>query len=598
MASKRAAANSNLPIQAQPAVTFEEKEDLVIHMLRFPRIYEAALAQTKIADWKEDDDQLRVVVTACNRLIKKGVTPAQTGFRAKLKQEARLIAGEQAHDEVVAEAAAAVAAEDGFIDRAFRRHSSRLSEDMARPLLRRVLVEQTVLRPMKVLFDECGYDGQFPKDFGDVLNILVTRLRAVDGVAAAPGKTLAEEWADHRRRLEPFRGRGLIGLRTGLAELDRRTLGLRGLFFLGAKPGAGKTTYAAVQIAIGVCRHAAENDSVVVVVSLDMCRFDLYRRVDSHLGEVEWSVLMFGSPEKTRAKNSHFSPAHQKAVARAEKRLTADQVGDRLTVLDRGTVGEEATALRLRSAVQVAKAKAGARRALVIIDYLQLLPVPDDVLAAGDLAADKYRVRLVQQLIEGTQTDADPLGDTALVISEARKPPNKKEVWGDSMSELMGSARIGYAGDAVLLYREMTAKEIQGHYAGVHDAGTAERKRAALRDQGISPVMLILDKGRDGMLRGAWGTEFLFRRNAFRELPTKAAAVLPPPTTDRDADSKYGEPVEVSSAKSGQPLPLPPSGPGKKSKCKSETLSVNAVAGSRKVAGKAAGKKGSKEGRP
>src|SRR5581483_4648655 len=113
-----------------------------------------------------------------------------------------------------------------------------------------------------------------------------------------------------------------------------------------------------------------------------------------------------------------------------------------------------------------------------------------------------------------------PLGDTALVISEARKPPSSKDKdsWGDSMSELMGSARLGYAGDAVLLYREMNLKEIGAFYGGLGEED-AKKRREALKNEGIAPIMLILEKGRDGMTRGKWGTEFHFKKSRFIAKP-------------------------------------------------------------------------------
>jgi hypothetical protein len=40
---------------------------------------------------------------------------------------------------------------------------------------------------------------------------------------------------------------------------------------------------------------------------------------------------------------------------------------------------------------------------------------------------------MVQQPIETSRTAEDPLGDTAIAISEARKPPNAKQTWGDAM---------------------------------------------------------------------------------------------------------------------------------------------------------------------
>ena len=373
----------------------------------------------------------------------------------------------------------------------------------------------------------------------------------------------------------------MIGLETGLPELDKRTLGLRGLFVFGAKPGAGKTTFACVQVALGVCRHHADNECVVIVVCLDMDRFELYRRMHCNLGDIEWVPLMFGSPKETRQKGSMFSTAHQKCLKRAKQRLVDEEIGERLAIPDRTVLGDDVTVHRLTSIIQEHKAKAGAKRALLLIDYLQLIPVPEEVAGGGDLAADKYRIRLVQQVIEHSRTTDDPLSDTALVISEARKPTTAKEKdhWGDSMSELMGSARLGYAADGVLLYREMSVKEIETSYGitGKDDAGT---KRDALLTQGIAPITLILEKGRDGMMRGKWGAEFFFRKSVFRELPAKGH-LLPsaPPASDTPASDEVTGKGGGSAA--GGPMPLPTPGPGFHAKPKKKAKGKDAAHGTK-----------------
>jgi hypothetical protein len=135
------------------------------------------------------------------------------------------------------------------------------------------------------------------------------------------------------------------------------------------------------------------------------------------------------------------------------------------------------------------------------------------------------------------------------------------------MSELMGSARLGYAGDAVLLYREMTNKEVQ-HYYGLHSKEAAEKRRAALNEQGVALVMLILEKGRDGMLRGKWGVEFHYRKSTFREIEPgkKGLPVCLSPKPDKTSDDGEAQP-STNGAAAGS-LPLPPPGPGGKSKVK------------------------------
>src|SRR5205085_7800654 len=138
---------------------------------------------------------------------------------------------------------------------------------------------------------------------------------------------------------------------------------------------------------------------------------------------------------------------------------------------------------------------------------------------------------------------------------QARKPPTSKDVWADSTSELVGSARLGYAGDAVLLYREMTTKEIQ-HYYDIKDKDGAEKRRAALNEQGVAPVMLILEKGRDGMLRGKWGVEFHYRKSTFREIePGKKGLPVCMPPASCDADDPPDGDGEKSSTSAKGSIP-------------------------------------------
>lgn len=399
-------------------------------MIRLPGLFDQALGLLPKHLMKDEAEEHQLILLACHRLAKQsGVKPDEKKFKRLLKEEVRRIGQEESHDEVLADAAGELVGEGGFIDAAFEEDVAGLSESLARSLLKRYLYELEMILPLQKLLSDCGSNDQLPANLPEVLAQLQERARKLEGIDAKSVKTFGEEWGEHEARLKQFRGRKMIGLRTGLAELDRRTLGLRGLFIVGAKPGAGKTTYA-LEVALGVCANHAENKCVVVFVCLDMDRYELYRRVHCNLGDIEWVPLMFGSPEELRGPHSMFSKADDKRLKRAEERLKEEQVGERLVIPDRAVLGEDVTVQRLSAIVQEQKARTGSKRALVIIDYLQLIPVPEEVAARGDLAADKYRVRVVQQVIDRTRTADDPLGDTALVISEARKPPTKKGNWG------------------------------------------------------------------------------------------------------------------------------------------------------------------------
>jgi hypothetical protein len=121
-----------------------------------------------------------------------------------------------------------------------------------------------------------------------------------------------------------------------------------------------------------------------------------------------------------------------------------------------------------------------------------------------------------------------------VAISETRKPATGRRHWGEDLADLMGSARLGYGADAVLLYRRIAGDdELARVYA---DAGRATPPTSGrLEDEGISPIMLSLAKGRDGMRLGEWPLEYHFNRSIFREIerglvPPLAAGRRPPPT--------------------------------------------------------------------
>lgn len=197
--------------------------------------------------------------------------------------------------------------------------------------------------------------------------------------------------------------------------------------------------------------------------------------------------------------------------------------------------------------------------------------LPEEVANRGDTSADKFRVRLRQQVIENSKTTKDPLGDAVLAISEARKPSTSKDPWGQSLSELMGSARVGYAPTAVLLYRPMNDHELQDYYDTVVTKEYSKKFRKNLAEIGIAPLMLILEKGRDGMIRGEWGVEFHFKKTQFRELEKGGGTqpiVIDPITEKLNNDLK-----QAAKENAGQPL-LPSVGSGNKKTPKKSSKST------------------------
>ncbi len=569
------------PVVPQGPLSRKQRDDLFQQMLRVPRVFDETINRLNVDRHFKDDAELehRVLLAACRDVhAKYGAKPGDKSFRKRLRAQIKDVLDGMG-EEVLPEERSEILGAKSTRARAFAAKGASANEQYGLDLLKRFLMEKEVFDPLADAFTQCKGDNQKPENLGGMLSEATKRLTAIESLDLPDIKSIGEERQEHQKRLKYYRDRKIVGLKTGLKELDRRTLGLRGTFVFGAKPGAGKTGFCAVEIPLGICRHHQDNEAVVVVVSLDMDRFELYNRVDCNLADIEWLTLTFGSPTEDREPGSDFSKTHLERLNKGEERFKTEQVDKRLVVLDRAILGENITAERLAAIVRTTKAKCNATRALLVVDYLQLLPVPDDVASRGDLTADKYRVRMIQQAIAGTRTETNPLGDTVLAISEARKPQTSKDAWGQSLSELMGSARLPYAADGVLLYRPMDYKEMQHYYDVPMTKDYAATYRQILADNGIAPLMLILDKGRDGMIRGEWGIEFHFRKTRFRELEHGTGThpnAYDPKNLPPHLHNLGSESATKTSTANGGTVVLPPTGHGAKPKSKKHGTSPKA----------------------
>ena len=161
----------------------------------------------------------------------------------------------------------------------------------------------------------------------------------------------------------------------------------------------------------------------------------------------------------------------------------------------------------------------------MVIDYLQMIPVPDTVRRVTELDIDKYQLRVAQDILAGMrQNESALLGDAVVAISETRKPSGGRGHWGEDLADLMGSARLGYGADAVLLYRRVTDEDQIGE---IYEAQGRVPTIEELESEGIVPIMLAMAKGRDGMRIGEWPVEYHFNRSIFREIERSQTPRLP-----------------------------------------------------------------------
>jgi len=399
----------------------------------------------------------------------------------------------------------------GLIQRMFDpAYQEGLAPQYGKDLLCKFLHERTVSSGLRRAVRDADKDTITNLD--EIIAQVKARAEVVEEIRRGPPSTIAADWSGFEERLQIYRGRELVGLRTGMTELDARTLGLRGLLVLGAGPGVGKTTYG-LQLGLGVCKHNA--DAVFLMISLEMDRWAMYTRLLCNLAQLDWKTVMLGSESCRKSPHGPwFTPADLQSLELARAQLKDGPLGQRVLVVDRAGVGDKLTAASVQRLLNGLKQQCGAKRGLVVIDYIQRIPVCEAAARRGDLEADRYRVQVVQDVAEATKTPDNPAGDAILVISETRKPSGQN--WHSKLTDLMGSARLPYAVDAALLYRPMTDDEEVAQYSWP-SAGVSCPSIDELNKFGIAPVRLEIAKGRDGMQQGAWALAFHYQQSRFVE---------------------------------------------------------------------------------
>ncbi|MFI7589479.1 DnaB-like helicase C-terminal domain-containing protein [Spongisporangium articulatum] len=266
-------------------------------------------------------------------------------------------------------------------------------------------------------------------------------------------------------------------LPTGFGLLDRYLAGgLRGgeLCLLGGPQGLGKTAFALM-----VARHAAAGGEACVVVSYEHDQVTLLERMVSL--EAGDSIGMEGvhlrrvreALERTRGGSleERLSTSFGGASAVASLR----GYGDRLLVHPAGP--EPAGLKEIRAFVTAAAERTG-RTPLLVVDYLQKIPVD------GGTSDDDRIARAVA----GLKSIALDLGVPVLAVSAADKagltPGRRLRV-----NHLHGPAGLAYEADVILLLNEKFDVVARHHL--VYDTRSVER----FRDY----VVLTIEKNRSGV---------------------------------------------------------------------------------------------------
>jgi len=324
-----------------------------------------------------------------------------------------------------------------------------------------------------------------------------------------------EELEEHARQLERCRGQEFIGLpQRTLSKLDELTLGLRGLMLLAAETNVGKT---ALGIQIGLDTVIHNEDAAFLFVSLEMSRWDSLTRFKSRLAGFDWRTLALGSRRNSTAEAFEEEALRLRAEQRRmeEVEATLRKLGNRIRILDDGNFCAP-TLEKVLDQVEDLKKSSGASRSFVLVDCLQVWPIPRAMAGVlrTDLDADEWRVEQMKQLRHALGAE-----NAVLVISQAHKP------WTDvgsldDLAAVTGTARGAHTADMVFLLRRWTDEELgKGMEVSgkeVSEKGLEVRQEHAA--QGYEDQRITIMKGRDGVQRGGLDLRFYFRQSRFEQM--------------------------------------------------------------------------------
>lgn len=330
----------------------------------------------------------------------------------------------------------------------------------------------------------------------------------------------------HKETLEKYRGKKYLGLCVKtIKEFNDKMLGLRKLILLAAAPNVGKTALT-IQLAKEVL--LTEPDACLVYVSLEMDEEEIFTRMNLYHSRLNFDTYVLGSQQiiDENERKIFFKEDELRKINGAEK--TIEEIGDRIQIIDSSTCPNISSDIII-DYVERLKNHTGCSRAIVIIDYLQVWPLPPKSGFKSDIEADKWRIGEIKKIRDALNTiNQDPV----IVISEARKPSASDEAWGGDLSDVMGSARGTYTPDAVLLLSQLQPTQLKTLWGKmnmpelvytdngneIEDAKETSNIKGFLAHHGIALCSLKMPKGRDGMKKFNILLTFHFHKNKFEPI--------------------------------------------------------------------------------
>ena len=221
-------------------------------------------------------------------------------------------------------------------------------------------------------------------------------------------------------------GNRIPGISTGLADLDRVTLGLNKseLILIAARPGMGKTS-----IALNMALHAALNEhKTVAIFSLEMSREQLVMRLLSRAALVPSQNLLTG-----QLSDQQWRDITDAATAISATDIRIDD-NPTLTVSDMN-----------------AQCRRVANLGLVVIDYLQLMQSA----GSGHTWSNESRTQAVSDISRMLKIMAKELNVPVICLSQLSRANESRQDKRPMLSDLRESGAIEQDADVVIgLYRD------------------------------------------------------------------------------------------------------------------------------------------------
>jgi len=273
----------------------------------------------------------------------------------------------------------------------------------------------------------------------------------------------------------------LLGIKTGLAELDEKTLGLDGLIVLGGIAGQGKTSLA-LQLAFDVC----ELGTPTIFYSLEMPRRAIFTKILNRLAQVKYSdILLKGRQyldETRQDKNllgesvdfySLLTKDQADKLKEAKEKLT--KASDKFYLRSRESKEADIDFESVEREINLIKAEHKADKVLVVIDHLQVFN-----------AGENYKDQIDKEgkLITGFKGISERTGATIILISQK----NKAGFTSRGLQTIKGSVDIVYLADVVMFLESDEEKK--------KDDGDLDNIIANFGGQVLKKIDLVIDKNR------------------------------------------------------------------------------------------------------